>query len=158
MMTKTQKIGFTLTEIILALLVVSIGILSVIGIVTNALDSSKRMADDINAISFADMVFGYFSTCTNWSDIPPNGQNSIIIPGYNDDDITIEIGQNDDFTCQSLPKFGTTVIDNYTVNYTITTDSPDAHVKTMHIEVRPGFSQTGRPRSFYNEFYNWADK
>lgn len=151
-----SKKGFTLIEISLAILIISVGVLSVIGLTGAALDTSKRMNDDLNAISFSDMVFGYFNSLTNWNEIPPDVSFPVDIPDY--DGGTYRLESSGQFENIVAPRFaGNADITTYTVTYRIQAEEPvSGELKTLDIDVWPGYSEEGRPRKFHTEFYNWA--
>jgi len=148
------KCGFTLIEISLAILIISVGILSVIGLIGAALDTSKRVNDDLYAVSFSDLVFSHFHSITNWAEIPA-GPVSARIRDYNGEWINIQ--NEGEYTCRVLPRFGNNEVDVFTVTYRIHAKQL-GELKTMDIEVWPGYRKIGRPRQFHTEFYNWTDR
>ena len=72
-MTKCQtrdRSGFTLTEVLLSIMIITIGVLAAAGLIAESLANSKRTHDDIIAVSFSDMVFATMRegmATTNWS-------------------------------------------------------------------------------------------
>jgi prepilin-type N-terminal cleavage/methylation domain-containing protein len=140
--------GFTLIEIMLALLVVTIGILTTIGLLGTSLDSSAKSHDDLNVVSFADLVFNYCHSEPNWDSIPT--RESFNIPDYDQSMATIQIGSVSQFDCQ-LSDLGTL----YTVSYLLDIQS-EGNIKKMNLQVGPGYDTSAAPRIFYTELYNWA--
>jgi prepilin-type N-terminal cleavage/methylation domain-containing protein len=67
----TQKrSGFSLIEVALALLVVSVGLIAAIGMLPGSLDNSKKASEDTQQSLFADYVLGTirsYSSNTNYS-------------------------------------------------------------------------------------------
>jgi len=145
------KRGFTLIEIILALLVISIGIVSLIGLLSTSLDSASKAHSDLNSVSFADMVFNYCHSVTNWAEIPTSGD--LNIPDYTGNTTPIHIDQLSRFDC-IVPDFGNNPKRSYTVSYIFHIERFD-QVKALSLEVWPGYSSNGTPRTFYTELYNW---
>jgi prepilin-type N-terminal cleavage/methylation domain-containing protein len=67
-----KRNGFTLVEIALALLVVSLGMLAIFGLFPSGLDASRRAVDDTYAAFFADEVFNGFKAqiaVTPWDEL-----------------------------------------------------------------------------------------
>lgn len=148
------KHAFTLIEIMLALLVVSVGIVAMIGLLSSTLDSSSKAHNDLNIVSFSDMVFNYCHSVTNWSSIPTTG--TLTIPDYTFVDTPIQINQLAQFECR-VPNFGNNERSTYTVSYILNVTDAGT-TKELSLRVWPGFSTNGYPRIFYTEFYNWVDK
>jgi Tfp pilus assembly protein PilV len=149
------KIGFTLIEIMLSLLVVTIGIVAVIGLLGTSLDSSAKAHSDLNAVSFSDMVFNYYHAVTNWNEIPPDG--SARVPDYAGNTLDLSAGT---FTCMASG-IRNTAVETYTVSYTFSARQRGQNVKELSLHVWPGLGNTNdqtRARFFYTEIYNWADK
>ncbi len=151
----TSRFGFTLIEIMLALLVISIGIVSMTGLLGTSLDSSAKSHSDLHVVSFADMVFNYYHSVTDWSEIPPDGSG--LIPDYTGNTVDLSSGT---FTCR-VPGVGNTPVDTYTVSYTFNAQTRGQNIKELSLEIWPGLGNTNnqtRARTFYTEIYNWADK
>lgn len=146
-MAAKKRNGFTLIEIILALMLVSIGIVAVIGLLGSALDTSGKSHDDLNVVSFADMVFNYYHAHDDWSDIPPEG--SWHIPDYAGTDTDL---QNGTYTCL-LPGYAGVDKEAYTVTYSLDAEEI-GKLKALTLYVWPGYSTNGQPRRFYTEIYN----
>lgn len=146
-----RQAGFTLIEIMLALLVVTVGILAMTGLLGTSLDTSVKAHEDLDAVSFADMVFNYYHSSTNWSEIPPDG--SWTVPDYNGGDVNLASGQ---FTCLALPRFGNTEEKTYTVSYILHAAQPEPGIKALTLQVWPGYATNGTPRTFYTELYRWV--
>lgn len=150
-----KRNGFTLMEIMLALLVITVGILSAIGLLGTSLDSTARSHNDINMVSFADMVLNYFTSVEDFNKIPTQG--TVSIPGYDDADIDLTIGNTTSFNCISTGISGVPE-ESYTVSYqlNIQTAPERPDIKTLTLKVWPGYNTTGSPRRFYTEIYNWS--
>jgi prepilin-type N-terminal cleavage/methylation domain-containing protein len=143
--------GFTLLEIMLALLVISIGIVSMIGLLSSSVDSSAKSHQDITAVTFADMILNYchaegfdaLPTDTGLTFIDPNGRSAFM--AYN---------SMETYTGE-LPGFGNALSQEYIVSYRMQV-TEWTNTKSIHLEVWPGIStSTVEPHHFYTEMYNW---
>jgi prepilin-type N-terminal cleavage/methylation domain-containing protein len=141
--------GFSLIEILLALLVISVGVVSMIGLMSSTLDSTGKARSDLEAVEFADMVFNYYHATTNWNDIPPDGNSTL--PDYNGNwvDLTEE-----EYTLPLAGSDGQTA-DRYTLTYRFTADHPATHLKRLNLQIWAGYGTNGPSRTFYTELYNW---
>lgn len=146
-----DEAGFTLIEIMLALLVITIGVVSSIGLLGNALDSSKKAHDDLNIISFADLVLNYCQSLDNFNDLPSTG--TLQIPDYSQRMTSLKIGDVARFTCM-VPGFAGTPKETYVVSYKFNILT-DGKVKALSLKVWPGYDINRPPRVFYTEIYNW---
>lgn len=144
-----MKRGFTLIEIMLALLVVTVGIVAVTGLLGTSLDSSAKSHDDLNAVSFSDMVFNYLHSSTNWGNIPPDG--SWVVPDFNGNDLDLQSGQ---FTYQVPGPENPS--QEYTVSYALFAQDRGGDIKELTLQVWPGYGTAGEPRHFYTEIYRWG--
>ena len=145
------KSGFTLIEIILALLVITIGVVAVTGLLGSTLDSSARSHSDLDVVSFADMVFNELHSRAGFDEIPTSG--SFSIPDYAGGNSSLQIGSVAQFTCQ-VPGTGTPLHDSYTVSYQLDAVQEGNIIKST-LQVWPGYDATGQPRRFHTEIYNW---
>lgn len=153
--TRKRKAGFTLIEIMLALLVVAIGIVAMTGLLGTSLDTSAKSHDDLNIVSFADMVFNYYHSVTNWSEIPPDGP--LAVPDYDGGTFNLQLDSLDQFNCQAAG-FGGQSPDRYTVTYMLNTQMRGQNIKELTLQVWPGYATNGTPRTFYTEIYDWVGK
>lgn len=149
---KKTKPGFTLIEILLSLLVVTIGIVAMIGLLSSSLGSSAKAHDDLDAVGFADMVFNYCHSLTNWNEIPVTG--TLSVPDYNEGTADLALGTIGRFTCRTPGKNGT-LQERYTVTYRLDVLA-DGQTKILDLQVWSGFGTNGLPRIFYTEIYNWS--
>jgi Tfp pilus assembly protein PilV len=154
---RNSRFGFTLIEIMLALLVIMIGIVAISGLLGTSLGSSAKSHDDLNVVGFADMVLNYYHSETNWNDVPPSVAEALTIPDYNDSTVTLQLDTPAQFTCR-LPGFGNTEQDAYTVTYLLHAEQAGARVKELTLQVWSGYATNSRPRTFYTEIYNWANQ
>jgi prepilin-type N-terminal cleavage/methylation domain-containing protein len=150
-----NKKGFTLIEILLALLVITIGIVAMVGLLGTSLDTSAKSHHDLHAVSFSDMVFNYCHSVTNWSAIPTTG--TLFVPDYDGGTIGIQENAVEQFTCR-VPGFGGDTKETYTVSYLLDVQSKGRNIKELTLQVWPGYGTNGTPRTFYTELYNWVDK
>ena len=151
-----RKTGFSLVEIILSLLVVSIGIVAMLGLLGSTLDSSGRTRADLHAVSFADMVINYCSSSDDWDEISTSG--FLTLPDYTGAMTALAIGSAAQFQCFQ-PGSGTNNTETFTVTYLLhVTETAPGQTKQLSLSVWPGFTTNGPPRVFFSEIYNWTDK
>lgn len=143
--------GFSLLEIMIALLVVSVGVVAIIGLLSTSLDSSAKAHDDLNAVSFADMVFNYCHA-SDWSDIPTS--EKILIPDYSSNTNKLVIGKVTPFE-SSAPNVTGTIQNIYSLTYHLHIAEYD-NTKELTLQIWPGLSTNGSKRIFYTEIYNWS--
>lgn len=75
---RTKKEGFSLVETAMALLVISVGMLAVLGIFPAGLEANKKSIDDSNYGLFADYVMNgirALSETVPWSEVRENNPN-----------------------------------------------------------------------------------
>lgn len=156
--TTTKKQGFSLIEIIIALLVVAVGITAMIGLLGSSLGSSSKSRDDIHVVSFADMILNYFHAQTEWKNIPTEG--TVSLPDYYGSTTELRQGSIAQFTLAEPTNDETSLWEAFTVTYKlqITQEEDTPKVKHIHLLVWPGYSTNSPPRRFYTEVYNWADQ
>lgn len=143
--------GFTLIEIMLALLVITVGVVASIGLLSSTLDTSTKSHDDLNMVSFADMVFNYCQSITNFNAIPSTG--TLQVPGYDQRMAYLPIGSKDRYACM-VPGFEGASREAYVVSYRLDVLS-EGDVKALTLKVWPGYETGSPPRIFYTEIYNW---
>ena len=146
-----MKRGFTLIEILLALLVLTIGIVAMIGVLSAALGTHAKARDDLDMVSFADMVLNHCHAIENWQNIPTSGNLSLT--DYNEISQNLPIGPTNQFTSTTYLADGT-AIDQYTLTYKLDIESND-NIKNVTLKIWPGFNISGLPRLFQTEIYNW---
>ncbi len=151
---RKMRRGFSLMEIILALLVVSIGIVAVIGLLGTSLDGSAKAHDDLDVVSFSDLVLNYCHSVTDWNDISTNG--TMLVPGYDGSTNALPIGSLAQFKVQDF-NFENHHQHLYTVSY-ILDIAEFRNTKEITLRVWPGLSTNGSERIFYTEIYNWGKK
>lgn len=150
------KSGFSLIEIILALLVVAIGITAMLGLLGSTLDSSSRTRDDLHMTSFADLVINYCHSQPDWDQIKTS--NTLSLPDYTGTQVDLLIDTVAPFTC-NLPASTTNSVETYTLTYLLhITEAVPRKTKRISLSVWPGYSTNSRPQVFYTELYNWTDQ
>ena len=137
-----SRSGFTLVEIMLALLVVSVGVVTMSGLLGTALDTSSTAHDDLHAVSFADMVFNYYHAA-DWGDVPPGGSQTI--PDYSGGTVDLSTGQ---FTANAGRA------DAYTLTFQFDATT-DRSLKRLTLQIWSGLGTHGTPRIFQTELYDW---
>ncbi|MDF7825578.1 prepilin-type N-terminal cleavage/methylation domain-containing protein [Pontiellaceae bacterium B12227] len=146
-----MKRGFTLIEIMLALLVLTIGIVSVVGVLSTALDTSAKAREDLDVVSFADMVLNHCHAMEDWNAIPTAG--NLALTDYSENDLNLSINTIDRYTSRAFSLNGN-AIEQYTVTYNLNIQQVGT-IKTITLKVWPGYRSSGQPRIFQTEIYNW---
>lgn len=147
-----MKRGFTLIEILLALLVLTIGIISVVGVLSTALDTNVKARDDLDMVSFADMVLNHCHGIEDWNSIPNSG--NLTLKDYSENDLILLIGPPAALYTSRSTLSDSSTIDRYTVTYELDIQQ-SGNRKIVTLKVWPGYNSTGKPRLFQTEIYNW---
>ncbi len=153
-----NKRGFTLIEILLALLVITIGVVAVTGLLGASLETSSRARDDLRAVSFSDLVLNYLHPL-DFDAIPDHG--TLSIPGHDQTPISIQIGNADparltvahpdsNLTRGESPR-------EYGVAYRLRVTN-ESDLKALTLEVWPGFNTREKARVFHTEIHNWNQR
>jgi len=150
---KARRSGFTLMEIMLALLVVSVGILAALGLLGSSLDTSAKTHGDLDMVSFADLVFNHCHAA-GFESVPASG--TLRIPDYGQGEAELRIGSLARYTAM-VPGFANTPKEAYAVSYRLEV-LEDGRVKALSLLVWPGYDATATPRRFHTEIYNWSRK
>jgi prepilin-type N-terminal cleavage/methylation domain-containing protein len=147
--------GFTLIEIMLALLVITVGIVAVSGLLGTALDSSAKAHSDLDVVSFSDLVFNHCHALEDWDEIPTAG--SLVLTDYAENPQPLALGTIAQFTSNAPGKNGIPA-ERYTVTYQLDIALSAQHpaVKELSLQIWPGFSANGEPRRFQTEIYDWT--
>ncbi|VGO12074.1 hypothetical protein PDESU_00624 [Pontiella desulfatans] len=148
-----KKGGFTLIEILLALLVITIGVVAITGVLGSSLDATAKTHSDLDAVCFADLVLNYCQAA-DFDAIPTSG--SLSLPDHEQSDVSLSLGAVAQFPGR-LPRSTITFggqAQEYTVTYRLDIVA-DGNVKAVTLQVWPGFSANGTSRTFYTELYNW---
>ncbi|MEI6892662.1 MAG: type II secretion system protein [Pontiella sp.] len=146
-----MKRGFTLIEILLALLVVSMGMVSIMGVLASTLNTNRKIHADLHIVSFADMVLNHLHATENWHTLPTAGTMTLV--DYNETETTITLGSTDQFHSKTIGKNGLS-LERFTVTYRLDT-AVNGNTFTATLQVWPGFSAMGKPAVFQTERYNW---
>jgi type II secretory pathway pseudopilin PulG len=153
----TSSCGFTLMEIALALLVISIGVLAIIGVMSSSLEAANKSIDDTHAAMFADDILHGFQALgsIDWEglegrSLPPPAET--MWEGTAGQRIEANGGWQ---TIVYESAYVEGLID-YAVqfNLDIRPDSTRRDVKTMRLEVVSGeFADRTNPLVFYTEVF-----
>lgn len=148
--------GFTLVEVALALMVVSIGLLTVFSLFPAGLQLQKNAVDDTQAAMFGEMTLDgvrgeLVINPDAWSNIAGEVSVPMVAP-------TRWVNQNSSiqFTGPTWREiaFSKSASDNeYKYSYKLELISIDDFRKGISLTVRPSISSTNQ-RSFYTEVYN----
>lgn len=134
-----KRLGFTLLEIMLALLIIMIGVVAMSGLLGSSLDTAAKSHDDLTVVGFADLVLNYCNTL----EFDQLEAGLFDVPDSNGDPINLRIG--------SIEQYKT--IDGEIISYRLNRKTT-ANVVALSLEVWPGPTTT-QPRLFYTEIYNW---
>ncbi|MDZ8117872.1 type IV pilus modification PilV family protein [Pontiella agarivorans] len=146
-----KKSGFTLMEILLALLVISIGVVSIIGLLVSTLDTNHRTRDDLNTVSFSDLVLNHLHA-KNWKALNAL-PGSFSLLDYDGTAVDIETGRIARFTSFAEGRDGNAA-ERFTVTYKLDL-AQDRNSITAELQVWPGYTAEGNPRIFQTRIYNW---
>ncbi|MDF7800475.1 prepilin-type N-terminal cleavage/methylation domain-containing protein [Pontiellaceae bacterium B1224] len=146
---KKQKPGFTLIEILLALLVVTIGVVTMAGLLGSSLDAGDKASKDLHVVSFADMVLNHCHA-EDWENLMPG---TLTLKDYAGNSTTLTTGTTDHFSSEAVGKDGRS-IERFTVSYQLNIQK-SGRVKTVTLRVWPGYDINGTPRIFHTEIYDW---
>lgn len=142
--------GFTLIEIMLALLVITVGIVSIIGVLSSSIDTSAKSRQDIQIVTFADLVLNY-GHAAGYEAIPATGGLTLI--DEEGDRVTLPYDTVSTYTA-SLPGTGTEP-QEFTLSYRLRVSAKD-DTKALYLEVWPGpNTEAADPQHFYTEIFNW---
>lgn len=144
------RTGFTLIEVMLALMVITIGIVSITGLLSSSLNTSSKAHDDITVVSFADLVLNS-SHANGFDALPMSGSLPII--EMDGSSRSLPIGRIETYTGE-VPSFGIDQTQEYTVSYRISAQEQPG-VKMVSLEIWPDRNTSTTPRRFHTEIYNW---
>lgn len=145
--------GFTLIEISIALLVLTVGILAIVGVSTSSLDAGRNTQDEQLAVAFADMVFGYYQSETNWSNIPPDGNYTI--DDYANTQLTLLPDTQTLYENLVIDPTTGNTLTNGILHYTFAAAQNSTSTKELTLHIWPGYQKTKRPLIFHTKIYNW---
>jgi uncharacterized protein (TIGR02598 family) len=141
--------GFTLIEIALALLVVSIGIMAVLGLFPAGLDANRRAIEETRAAIFADDVMNSYRAASRripWQELAGFNAPGVATNMWHDfQDLEIQVnqpGQQNVYT-NIYALYDDTNTVEYAVRYRFTMADESVNTKSFRLEVWPGeFGQT----------------
>lgn len=156
--------GFSLIEVALALLVVSVGLVAVIGMFPSGLDSGRKANEDTQTAIFADYVLNTIRACaanTNylWSDFADGSktlQIPIAAPGMWDSSMpnrTIypgDVKKNITFLSSEDKN-----IEEFSINYSLfISDIASNRMKRVKLEIWPGMAgSTNNYRVYFTDIF-----
>jgi type II secretory pathway pseudopilin PulG len=149
-----RRTGFTLMEIMLALLVVMVGIVAITGLLGSSLESASKAHADLDISGFADMVLNHYQAEKDWNAIPPSNSENLSIPDYGGSAFKLQKNIPDQFTSQ-VPGFAEKLKETYTVTYLFQAKQTSPRVKELTLDVWPGHNTNTPPLTFHTEIYNW---
>lgn len=170
MKTRSKRKGFTLVEIALALLVISIGLLALFGLFPVGLEANKAALDETRAALFAEEVLNGVraqASLQPWNDITDNIRLPPPSPDvwYQPENLRVEVTGGDSETFRTLvfEKLGTREIGgsrqryrDFGIRYRLEIeDIPrNDYRKAVRLMVRPGEFGSTNTFVFYTELYN----
>lgn len=153
-----KRAGFTLVEIALALLVVSVGLVAVMGLFPTGLSTNRQALDETQAVLFAEEVFSGLQASamvTPWEQI----QSIELEPaGWanwdNRYDLFIQITGNSTLTNRYRVEVpGEDSYQNHAIRYRLRMEPIGSRRMGVYLEVAPG-EGGGRWFPFYTEIFN----
>jgi len=160
------RAGFSMVEVALAILVLSVGLLAVFGLFGDALETNKSTIADTQSALFADEVLNGFkasaltmTNATNWasnlqgitvsnpavwqaSAIPIKADGSVRTNQYNYTPVSGSMGQLTDYA--------------YRYQLSLTNSPAGANVQGVMLQVWPIGVASNAPLVFYTEVYNFG--
>lgn len=146
---KKLKTGFSLIEILLALLVITLGVVTMAGLLGRSIESGTRASNDLHIVSFADMVLNQCHA-EGWDHVTPG---SLTLKDYAGNTVSLSTGAAARFSSEAVGKDGRTS-ECFTVSYRLSIQE-SGRVKRITLHVWPGYTMTGTPRIFHTEIYDW---
>ncbi len=143
--------GFTLIEIVLALLVVTVGIVAMTGLLATSLDTSTETQDDLRIVGFAELVLNHLHARSDFGSIPASG--TLAISDYAGGTANLEIGPATPFEYRLPGATGAEAV-RYPLTYRLAIRAA-GNILEVLLEVWPGYGTAGNPRIFYTELYDW---
>jgi prepilin-type N-terminal cleavage/methylation domain-containing protein len=153
--------GFTLIEIALAILVVSIGLLSVFSLFPSGMAANKHAIDDTYGAMFADEVFNGLRAVLSTNSFQNVDWSNVAIParssekwGFVNEQIVRANRLNDWQLAQYRPSSLDGALD-FAVRYKLELQPINANIAYAILEVLPGeFGPTNNVLRVYTELYN----
>jgi prepilin-type N-terminal cleavage/methylation domain-containing protein len=163
-----RKAGFTLIEIALSLLVVSVGLLALFGLFPVGLASNKTALDETKAAFFAEEVLNGVraqASSLPWNAVAANVRLPPPSPDvwHDPQNLRVEVtgGGPENFETLVYEKLGTRTIDgrreryrDFGIRYRLEIEDIDPYRKAVRLKVRPGEFGTTNTYIFYTELYN----
>jgi prepilin-type N-terminal cleavage/methylation domain-containing protein len=164
---KKFRPGFTLIEIALALLVLSIGLLAVFGLFPVGIDSNRMALGETRAAMFGEEVLNGVrarAALFDWNNIAGNIILEPPSPNMWEEprDMRIRVVQNPD------PEHFDTIIyrasgfrsdrgyEDFAIRYRLEIDNINQYSKAVRLKVRPGRFGSTNTYVFYTEIYNYG--
>lgn len=144
--------GFTLIEVLLALLIVTTGIVTLSGLLSSSLDSDARSRNDLQAVAFADLVLNHLHAAESWEAIPTTGVWSV--PNYNGDPTLVTLGTKSLFTAVANGRDGASR-ERFSSLYLLDIN-PEGRIKTVTLRIWPERRTRGKPRVYTTSIYDWS--
>lgn len=159
----SKKSGFSLIEVALALLVVSIGLVATVGMLPGGLENSKKASDDTQSALFADYVLNSLralssvsnAAVTRWSDIGDTKPKiPIAAPDMWDQGTTLTINPGTGKQNISFRPAANKDIEELAFAYDLVIQDLNATTKraTLNIWI-PSKLNTNSPQTYYADLY-----
>jgi uncharacterized protein (TIGR02598 family) len=144
--------GFSLIEVVLALLVVAVGMLGVFSLFPSGLSMSKDITDEVRASAFAEELFTAYEAQARWEDWADVGSQDVTVE-TDGRDVTYQEGGLQTVAFQSGG------LDQYTLRYELEVTEPSLdRIKRFDLKIWPGeFGPTDDADAlrFVTEIYNF---
>jgi uncharacterized protein (TIGR02598 family) len=146
--------GFSLIEVVLALLVVAVGMLGVFSLFPSGLSMSKDITDEVRASAFAEELFTAFEAQARWEDWASIGDPvKVDVAGESISYQDTGVGPPEEVT------FDFDGMDQYTLRYELEVTEPSLdRIKRFDLKIWPGeFGPTDDADAlrFVTEIYNF---
>ena len=153
----SRQDGFSLIEVALALLVVSVGLIAAVGMLPGSLDNSKRATDDTQQALFADYVLNTFRTYASsgaytWSGATAFTDQPVYIPAVDKWDPATKQVVKGSGTITFTPVGST--IEEMSIAYDLSFHDQGPDMKRAELQTwMISSSNTNTFRDFYADFY-----
>ncbi len=148
--------GFSLIEVMLALMVISVGMLAILGLFPVSLDQGARAIAFSHSALFAEEIFSGLRACADedWAALDDTLALPAAAPSVWDPGVTNRVTGADMLT-NIYQVAGATAIVDHVIRYRLALTNDGAAVKRATLWVWSGqFGSTGAPAVFYGEFFN----
>lgn len=141
---RKRRVGFTLVEIALALLVVSVGAMAILGLFPAGLEANQRAIGETRAALFAEDVLNSYRAASRripWQDLDSYSAPAVAATMWSSpDDLAIRVNTPGDNTVHVnvYALFDDESIVEFAVRYRLRMEDVSPDIKQLRLEVWPG--------------------